>query len=380
MKLSHIIFGLILFLLCTSISFGGVFPRYHTDAAVNAIGGASSLYGYNSSAVIYNPALLNRSKFRLDIVNLGFVLDNKFVDAVKFVSDNSDKFQSFDSLSSDPVENRRLQQEFLKSIEPYDDQWFDLGLVPQIGFTFKHFGLVITNSTQPSVKIDRGIFNPAVVVKGYSDLGVYAGYGSSMTRNLFGKTRTFEYGVGVHFLNRRQLSQKRVSAADISNTNDIANEVTEDLKEKKSGFGIDVGTIWPLTDNWEGAVVIHDLFGTFDGKMTKPVVVLGSKYNLKQRFLADVSPISRWIGVFEFEDFFSSNGTTLFYKTHLGTEATLYNRLLMRFGINRGYPGYGVGLDLFLLKLNYSFYGEELGRAPGQIPSYRHQLQLNIGW
>lgn len=363
-----------------SSAFGAVYPTFQRDAAVNGIGGATSLYGYNSSAVLYNPALLNRSKLRIDIINIGFEFDNKILKAVDFVSKNSDRFANFDSLSPDPIENRRLQGEFLKEIEPYDDQWFDLGLHPQIGLTFKHFGLVFLSSTQPAVKIDRGIFNPAVIVKGRSDMGFYAGYGNEMNRYLFGKERTIEYGIGVHYLLRRELTQKRVSATDISNSNDIAKQVTDDLKETKRGFGIDVGSVFQVSERWEGAAVVRNLVGSFDGKFTKPIVVLGAKYDLKSKLIPEAKPISRWIGICEFEDFFRSEGTSFFYKTHFGSEATLYNRLLLRVGINRGYPGFGTGLDFFILKLNYSYYGEELGRAPGQIPSYRHQIQVNIGW
>ncbi|MCX7835843.1 MAG: hypothetical protein N2450_07220 [bacterium] len=377
--LHKLIVSFIIFFL-NSVSYSAVFPRYYRDAVVNSLGGTGSLYSYSTNSMVYNPALLNRAKFHFDLVNLGLELDNKFLKVVQFVNDNSDKFMNFDSLSSDPVENQRLQQEFFKDIEPYDDIWFDLGVSPQFCLTFKHFGLVITSSTQPSIKIDRGIFNPAVVVKGQSDLVVNVGYGNSMTQSFFGKSRTFEYGIGVHYLNRRQLTQKRVSAADISSGNDIANEVSEDLKDTKTGFGIDVGTISQLTENWEGALVIHNLISSYDGKVTKPTVVLGGNYNLKKRFISNSKLVSRWDGFVEFRDFFNSEGTALFYKTHFGTEASFYERLNFRMGLNRGYLGFGVGIDVFVLKLNYAYYGEELGRSPGQLPSYRHQLQASVGW
>ena len=191
------------FLLAIAPAFGASGPRFRKGAAELGIGGATSLYGYNASAVIYNPALLNRAKFRLDLINAGFVFDNQFVKMVNFVEDNQEKFANFDSLSADPIENRRLQGEFLKDIEQFDDQWLGIGVSPLIGVMWKHFGLAITGQLAPEMKLDRGIFNPAVGLRGVSDAAVYVGYGSQHDFSIAGKNRTIEYGATLKYLNRR---------------------------------------------------------------------------------------------------------------------------------------------------------------------------------
>lgn len=65
---------------------------------------------------------------------------------------------------------------------------------------------------------------------------------------------------------------------------------------------------------------------------------------------------------------------------HLGAEARLMSLLVLRTGLNQGYPTFGVGLDrLGFLSVEYAFYGVEEGRQPGQIARWNHTLQFTLG-
>ena len=68
-------------------------------------------------------------------------------------------------------------------------------------------------------------------------------------------------------------------------------------------------------------------------------------------------------------------------RVHLGGEFGLLNRhLLVRAGLNQGYPTYGAELDIWLIRLGYTFYSEEMGAYAGQDKDDRHLVQLTLGW
>jgi len=370
----------LLLLSLVASAFATTLPEYRRGAAELGIGGATSLYGYNSSATIYNPALLNRANFHLDLFSIGVGYDDKITKMVQFIKDHDKEFSHFDSLSSNSDTNRMLQQKFLNSIEQYDDMWFKLGITPQIGFTMKHFGFVISDQTYPEVKLDRGIFNPMAAVQGYTDLAFYAGYGNQYTLPLFGKDRMIEYGATVKLLSRREVPLKRISATKLESNTDLQDQVKNDFNKKKTGFGIDLGLAHNMSDRWELGAVMHDAIGVFDGHYVTPNLVLGTKYSVKDLLVPDDDIITRWIATGEIQDWFNGGGTSFFYKWHMGTEISLLNRFNLRGGFNQGYPTAGAGLDLWILKLDYAYYGEELGLAPGQLPSYKQFLQISVGW
>jgi hypothetical protein len=53
--------------------------------------------------------------------------------------------------------------------------------------------------------------------------------------------------------------------------------------------------------------------------------------------------------------------------------------LALRTGLNQGYSSFGAGIQLPFARVDYAYYGSELGRLPGQSPSFHHRVQLSIG-
>ncbi len=64
---------------------------------------------------------------------------------------------------------------------------------------------------------------------------------------------------------------------------------------------------------------------------------------------------------------------------HLGAQVRLVRMLAVRAGLSQGYPTAGAGLHLGPVRLDYSYYGQEEGRLPGQNASWHHQLRLAFG-
>jgi outer membrane protein OmpA-like peptidoglycan-associated protein len=67
-----------------------------------------------------------------------------------------------------------------------------------------------------------------------------------------------------------------------------------------------------------------------------------------------------------------------FKKTHFGAEAEFAKRLFVRGGFNQGYPSAGVDFRWPFLRVSYFFTGEERGRYPGQMGTFKHSLELDF--
>ncbi len=62
-----------------------------------------------------------------------------------------------------------------------------------------------------------------------------------------------------------------------------------------------------------------------------------------------------------------------------GAQTSVNDWFFLRAGINQGYTTFGLGFKLLLVQIDYAYYGVEEGRIPGQLPSWRHRLQLVLG-
>jgi hypothetical protein len=63
----------------------------------------------------------------------------------------------------------------------------------------------------------------------------------------------------------------------------------------------------------------------------------------------------------------------------IGADIDLAGALSFRAGIGQGYPSAGFGLQLPFVHLDYSFYGIEDGRLPGQLERYNHVVRVRFG-
>jgi hypothetical protein len=72
---------------------------------------------------------------------------------------------------------------------------------------------------------------------------------------------------------------------------------------------------------------------------------------------------------------------TFWKKLHLGAEVRL-SVFSLRGGFNSGYPTFGLGarIPYLGLRADYAFWGDELGRYAGQMPSWNHQISLALSW
>ena len=77
----------------------------------------------------------------------------------------------------------------------------------------------------------------------------------------------------------------------------------------------------------------------------------------------------------EFQDLGNNTGGSLFRTIHLGGE-TSWRRLALRAGLNQGYWAAGLGLNLWVLNLDVSSYGEEMSLNAGGLEDRRYALRV----
>ena len=81
------------------------------------------------------------------------------------------------------------------------------------------------------------------------------------------------------------------------------------------------------------------------------------------------------VAALEFQDIGNNPDGSLFRTLHLGGETHL-SLLALRAGINQGYFTGGVGIDLKIMTLDLSTYGEEMSLNPGGLQDRRYAAKL----
>lgn len=135
----------------------------HLDVRQMGMGGITVAVGGNTHALFYNPALLSRQKFKLDIMPVHGGVDNDIIEVIKFIDDHADEFENFSELSL------QEQSEFIQESSKFDNKWVSLYYTPYLGFIINGVSAGWYNVVHADIKIDQGIFVPAVALRGYSD-------------------------------------------------------------------------------------------------------------------------------------------------------------------------------------------------------------------
>ena len=264
-------------------------------------------------------------------------------------------------------------------------QYARFQLIP-IAVHFKNFiddkwsmgaGLFLSAQTNPSLS-QSGQIDPATAVA--------AGPVLNVSRRLLEEDRLV---VGMNFRTevRATSNNAGLSVQDFLSGANLSNSV-----KGGSGFGFDFDLGTTFKPHWKNFDFEYELGFAINN-------VLGGKYKNISR------PIKSWDGdpapanrTFNFglkgtrKDIFGLDQITLalettdignnpngsLYRTiHMGTEIE-WKILRARAGLNQGYLAAGLGIDLFILNLDFATYGEELSLNPGIAQDRRYILDLGF--
>jgi len=123
---------------------------------------------------------------------------------------------------------------------------------------------------------------------------------------------------------------------------------------------------------------LGQILDAFDGRDGRVSFRMGAAYH--------VQPLSALPGLRDLAvtaDYVSASTSEsqqpMLGHVRLGAEAQALGFLRMRAGLLGGYPSGGLGLESRYARLEYTLFGEEDGRLPGQLPRYNHLLHLRFG-
>jgi hypothetical protein len=152
---------------------------------------------------------------------------------------------------------------------------------------------------------------------------------------------------------------------------------------------VDFGTTYKLPARWlefdlETAFAVNNLLGgkysnfkslkIGDGATLPPAQPRTFGFGLAAR--RDIwGKFTKTVFALEFQDLGNNRNGSIFRTIHLGGE-TNWRRIAVRAGLNQGYWTAGMGLDLWVLNLDLSSYGEELSLNAGGLEDRRYALKV----
>ena len=359
-KMKICIYGLALLLIFYVNTFHAhaeEFPSLYRGIRPLGMGNAFITVADDENALFYNPAGLN------DINGFGGVeIINPLIE---FSQVGLDAYKDFKNIDSNNV------TEVTNTLGKYIGERFSVrtSLYPNI--TFHNFGVGALGQLSFSGEV-RNRVNPQINVDGKADVGGVVGIAYGFW------DKKVQAGIGLKFI-QRQRFQKTYYATDIADANFDPSKDFSDLKKTGTGFsgdlGVKVNPDLPFRPS-VGLVLqnIGDLnldeAGKIPQQLNVGVSIHPDLWILKNTLALDVVDITKNV-----------EGEDDFYKrVHMGAEIKLPYVLSLRVGANQGYPSYGATIDLWIIKLAYAHYKEELGVVAGQKGDERHVVQLAIGF
>lgn len=174
-----------------------------------------------------------------------------------------------------------------------------------------------------------------------------------------------------------------VAFADLLDFVDNSDFSLEDVFNHEEDYVVaaDVGLIWVPSKEWRFGLVGENLgFADDAGGFKDPPPALRQRLSLGMDYRADYKPWY-WDVLVDFQDILAAGDTDIFRLLHVGTELgrTYFTRdtdLGIACGINEGYFTSGAYVDLYLVRLQLTYYAVELGEYAGQRKDRRYGLTI----
>ncbi len=379
MKINKFVFSIFLLLIFSTTFAIDVERNIHYDQDMMGRGGAGLASVEGVSMLFANPAALGVKKYKTFILlkvaaKANYDLYNLY-NIYNTIGDNYD----FSKLSPD-------QWKTLLNLKVN----FGLPGPVALGYIGHGLGLYLYDDFQTSMYAYQAPGLPYFNFSTILDAGFRVSYGFELPSPVFlGKYSHLYAGLTLHYLNRAKYENTRMSALEAF---DLGSSLINFSKGLFMGqdIGADMGLLATF-DHLSVALVIRNWFSTgfswaeYDGNFNKisttnmgtsffPAAMdIGAKYRLGRHdtgllamsFYFDVKNV---LG-------FSEN---YWLKTRMGVETRLLRFLILRAGLYKGYPTLGVGIDIPVLKINATYFTEELGNYPGQLPEQNLMFELKL--
>lgn len=353
---------LIALLLIATPVFAEELPVFYKGIRPLGMGGAFTAVADDENALFYNPAGLNKIEGYggIEIFNPYVETSKNTMDFFKDVKDIADAETDTEQteLAADLLEEWLGEHLHLRT-----------GLFPNV--TFHNFGIGVLAQGVFDGEVHNPLGSNTLEVRGGYDVAlvVSGAYGFIVMDN------PLQIGATGKIIQRQALD-KTYTTRELVEEDGI--DPTDDL-EKGTGFGLDLGAIYSLP------VFLAPSFGLVIQNIAD--TDLGDAGQLQQQLNlgAAVRPpiaFGEVVVAFDMVDLTRQIGSDddLAKRLHLGVEYQLPMIFAFRAGFNQGYFSFGAAADVWILKLAYAYYIEEIGAYAGQQPDRRHAAQLSLGF
>lgn len=363
-----------------------------------AMGGAFTAVSDDYNAFFYNPAGLTQiQKWQMQFFDLPIIISDDLFDLYKWVNDNDTALKDYEKQSDET--KTKIMNDIMDRISRFRVHVSGSVLNPNfisspIGLANNlklNFGLGLFNVYDVKIRINSGLLVPTIDMSGALDVVGLVPLAFKMEQTPFDLPGSLSLAGTVKVIQRGRLEEQRKSILEF--------EEFDPALQRGKGVGLDFGTLYQLNEQWNFGLMVADIFGTpiqYDEvtsnniskpettNIINPTVNAGiawrptNFYFWKNKFI----PLNRhFVFAFDVNDITDEEekliGETFFKKVHMGAEYQT-KMLSLRCGFNSGYPTFGGGLRLWILNLDYAFYGEELGMYAGQMPEWNHMVSVAI--
>jgi len=362
------------------------------------MGGAFVAIADDQNAVFYNPSgLTQRQGSQLTLFELPINISEDVLNFYNYFNDNQNKLKNFDSQTNSSKID--LLNEINDRIVTYRPQ-VRLGFPNTsylTGSGFLSWGFGVYSQAAIGFQFNRSLIIPSISFWGNADVALAAPLSHRFDRLPYipGKLAV---GTTLKYITRGRVSEMNKSVLEFENFSPAF--------QLGRGIGADLGAMYQPTDRWNVGLQVTDVGGTkllFDevkatkaGEVDKLAFtgVIEPQTNVGFAFIP--SKIYYWPGKYigtqnrlifacDVRDITNSDeallDATFWKKLHMGAELR-WGPLSLRGGFSSGYPAFGFGFRIpYLgLKADYAYWGDEMGRYAGQIPSFNHQISLSLSW
>lgn len=352
----------VLFLIAVSMvtapAYSEEFDFFYRGVRPLGMGDAFTAIADDENAAFYNPAGLDSVKEgRIELFPLLVEISSNTTDLINDLGDidTDDVATTTDTLRKHIGKPQHVRTSFFPN---YTRHNLEFGVLASARFDGEVH--------QPSF--------PFVDVDGGADAGVVLALARGFDAR-GGKDR-LKLGVTGMYVQRKGLS-RRYTAVDIA---DRDYDFQDDMKTGNA-FGITVGAIYALNKTFlkpSIGIVVQNAgdmdFGSEVGKVEQSInvgVALSDFiWKFPFRFALDYKDLTNNLG----DD--KDKGK----RIYLGAELDLLKMLSIRAGLNQGYASFGAEFRLWIIKIAYARYNEEVGAYAGQKKDERQILQITIGW
>lgn len=350
----------VLALVATLAPFAGTpgagatpFPLLYQGTRPLGMGGAYTAVADDAGALIYNPAGLARVPgFELDLVNLEAESSEGAASLVQDLQDlnGSDTATATEVIRDHVGEHFRVRADTFPNV-----------VMPGFGF-----GILAQATADGEF---HSLVNPRVDLDARADTVGLVGLAHK-----FGPDKHLALGL-TGKIARRQGAQTSFTAVDLA---DDQFEPFDNLDQVETDFAFDLGAMYspalPLSPTLGVAALnLTDLdFGTLG---TVPYQVnVGLSLNPPKFGPLGLTLAADWVDVTNQ----LPGDTDLRKRTNLGAELRLWKFLAVRGGLHQDYYTAGATVDLWVVKVDFATYGEELGAFGGQREDRRYIARIDF--